>query len=671
VPLPATDPVRGVGAAPRVATDPGRAASIVLLVWLLLVFAIRVVAARIPTMHAWSANDARFLPPWLGIAGLAAMALALIPGVRDRLATLLDGGRNPTRAGVAIAGVLGVVALIVFPDRLGFVGDFLLRAGSLHDPGAFSTMFPQAMPLDPWLHYELPRRMAAWLSVQPAEVARAIGVSEGVLFALVAARFVRGLELRGAPATAVYATALFGGAFTLYTGYGKPTIDLALLTACIGVFGLELIRTGRSGFVVGVAATAAIAVHRSSLSLLPALVWLWSVWFVRHGRASLRRSFPAYAGLALFLVALALLVPRYLDVVFGFDVATNLQSAEVRAQGGVWSAAFHGSHLLDLANIVFLLAPFVVAAPALVVAMRRRIERPSEPLFLAVLVFSFVPSLLFVHVTQGPFRDWDAFAGAGVAMSLLSAWFVGTVTGAGPHGRRLAPAVVMAMVVPMLLRLLLQHDVDRGLAQVRALLTEPPARTESQQIATWDFIGLRNMRLGRWQDAADAYRQVAQRAPHPRALQLWGTNAAAAGQFVEARMAFRAMTVRAPERPMGWAGLWAVATFLDDTASVRTAEARLRSYPETGAEAEEIGEHLGRSPELARLFEQARGAWANPDLSGLAEGARTGGALVRDGRPVVPPPFGRQGGGRAHTRRLRLQWLERPDVGTGAAFEGV
>jgi hypothetical protein len=562
--------------------------------------AAEVAAAVVPTMHLWGLNASRFLPPLIRFAPLLLAVAALVPWVGRAARPAVDGLDQGWRLPVALVAVT-VALLALLPDRLGFVGDYLLRMGVLSEPGGFAATFPQALPLDFVRHDGLPRAAAHVFGVAPGTIERVLGVLEGAALALLAVHFARVIA---APSRlAVAAVALFGGGFTLFTGYGKPTIEVCLFTAAAGVFGTQLIRENRGAIGFGLATAAALAVHRAGWSLLPGVALGWLLWFRLHGRAGGWKSWRVAIGIGVPVAVFLALLPRLLHLFFGFDVATNFASAEVERQGGMLRAAFSGLRLLDVANVIALLCPLALAVPVLLPQVKP-LRRP-ELVFLAGLVLSFVPSLLFVYVTQGPFRDWDAFAGAGAAISLSAAWLIAETLRQEPRARSLIAAIVLATLVPTLQLLVLHHDGEAGMARTRAFLTEPPRRTEAQRLATLDFIGLRSMRLHRWADAAAAYHDVAVVAPHPRALEFWGVNAAIAGNDHEAESAFAALAARDSTNLMGWVGLWMCGTFLGDSEEVRIARAKVGSFPPGGPEARSVEEKARRLPELSRLLEAA------------------------------------------------------------------
>src|SRR6266513_6564464 len=70
------------------------------------------------------------------------------------------------------------------------------------------------------------------------------------------------------------------------------------------------------------------------------------------------------AGLAIPLVALAIMVPRIVAIVKRWD-AVHFTSATVEAQGGVLAAALQGTRPLDLLNLILLVSPLAPLIPVL------------------------------------------------------------------------------------------------------------------------------------------------------------------------------------------------------------------------------------------------------------------------------------------------------------------
>jgi hypothetical protein len=151
-------------------------------------------------------------------------------------------------------------------------------------------------------------------------------------------------------------------------------------------------------------------------------------------------------------------------------------------------------------------------------------------LVLAVLLAPLLLFMPFFHPPQGLFRDWDAFAATGAALSLAVAWVVGTVLGATPRLRWLGPAVGLAVAVPVLQGLMIQSQLGAGLVRVEAYLSGPPPRSAREETAAWDFLGMRYLDIGMRDEAADAFARAALLSPSPKIMREWATAEIMRGQ---------------------------------------------------------------------------------------------------------------------------------------------
>ncbi|MBI5711737.1 MAG: tetratricopeptide repeat protein [Candidatus Eisenbacteria bacterium] len=578
--------------------DERPAAHPALALWAVLavLVAARGALAFVPTMWGWGFDLQRFLSPaWAWLPWLVAAA-ALVPAVARRASPALTrAGEAATRApALATAAWMAFAALLVglLPDRLGFVGDFLLRQGTVEENLRPGGLFPQALPLDILLHVRLPGALAGLGLLDANGAARLIGALEAALLAALAVAFARDLARgsprgarpqakAGGPGMAAFATTavvFFGGTLGLYTGYSKSLGELVLVAAAIAIFGLRALREGRGLLPLGVALALAALLHRSALGFVPAAAFAFALAPRSPGArratrpggvadapaAPLWRRPATWAALALPVAAFAFGLPRMLATFAHGDAPVHFASAEVKAQGGLLRAAMSAVHLADVLSLIAILAPIALAIPALAIGLGRRMPRARELAFLLVLALPFVALLLAVHPAQGVFRDWDTFAETGITLSLVAAWLVGEALRAAPAHAWIGVAAALAAAAPSVQWLAHQGDVDRGLARVRAFLDEPPRRSEAERGKTWDYLGVRNFRLERWQAATEAFAHAAETQPSPRVLAQWARAATQAGDFAEAQRIYRRVLERDPDSRTGWLGLGAVSTQLGD-----------------------------------------------------------------------------------------------------------
>lgn len=552
--------------------------------------------AFVPSMWLWGLGPLRFLAPLPAWAPWGLAALALVPLVaRPFAAGVARLGDAIARRPLASAlgwGACGAALAWLLPDRVHFTGDFQLRLEAL-EAGTISIgrWTPVALPLDLALHQGLVKLFHDAFGVDWNTATRILGAIEAGLLGALATRFARALALDGAAAASASAIVLGGGSLPLFTGYDKSFMELTLLTAVAGIWGIEMVRAGRGAIPLGLAAAAGFALHRSSLALLVGAGAAWAL-ARRPGVSSTPARRVAIAAFGVILPAgvLAAMAPLMLAALQQYD-PVHLATAGTPA--GVLAAAFAPVRLLDLANLVLQLSPLAITAPILFALDRGWPRR--EGLFLLALLAPYLAAMLFVHPHQGMFRDVDDFAAAGMALSLLTAWLVSRALapreapagpahaiepalggaarhaapprtakpGAAPAHAWLAVAIVLGVAAPPVQWMLHFSDLDRGFARVRALAEEPPARSEVVLAKTWDFLGMRNLRLQRWREGAEALEQAARYSPSSRIFVQWAICEMRSGDHAAANALFERALEKNPDDYFAWHELAVTALALD------------------------------------------------------------------------------------------------------------
>lgn len=550
-----------------------------LALWLTLaaLTAARAALTFVPSMWAWSLNLMRFIAPATGWALWAVAALALVPALaRVLVPAAAAAGEAIERRRVWLwpAGAAGAAALVGWlPDRVWFVGDFLLRQHTLEGrPTAVATWYPHALPLDLFLHDTFARVLMHRLGALANDTGRLLGAAEAALLALLALAFARALRARGVAALAAAALVFWGGYLTMLTGYNKAFSEMPLVMAAVAVSGLTLVREGRGPLLFGAVLALGFVLHRSSLGLVPVAVTVWILWGRAHPGAWRRPA--ALAALALPLLALAAMAPRIIAIVTRID-PMHFTPDEVRSAGGVLPGLFLGTRLVDLLNVVLMLSPLAIAMPAMAALLGRSLPWRGEGVLLAVLALPFVGTMPFIHPGQGYYRDWDDFAAAGMTLSLLTAWMVARTLERSPRYAWVAVAAALGAAAPSLQWLVHQSDVNRGLERVETFLRERPLRTESERARAWDYLGWRLTDLGRFDGAADAFAQVAAVQPSPRVMRQWAATEALRGDPRHAQEIYRRMLARFPEVTAGWFELARLSYQIGDFEEARRAAGEL------------------------------------------------------------------------------------------------
>lgn len=559
----------------------------------------RAALAFVPGTWLWPLILQRFLSPVTGWGLWLVAGLVLLPGPARAVAPLFARWgdaltRHPVRAASGWA-VASLALAWLLPDQVRFVGDFLLRQGTVEMADRPGVLFPQALPLDVFLHYTLPLAMTQAHLTDPNGAARLLGATEIAALGVVAAAFPRALDLRGGAALACTSVLLFGGYLGMFTGFSKAFSEMCVLMALAGVTAVTALRSGRGLFVLGLAVAVALMLHRSALGMWPALLLVWATWLARHGRAGAWRKPGALAAFAVPLVTLAVMAPRIMGTVVHTDTAVHFAPPEVRAQGGVLHAALAGTRPWDLVSLVLMLSPLAWAALPLALLLPARAEsRAREGWVLATLALPFVGIMAFIHPAHGLFRDWDDFAAGGVALSLLAAWSVGETLRDTRRFAWLAVTVALGVAIPALQWLVVHHDTDRGLERVRAFVLEPPLRPAPERGTTWDYLGIRTFRLERFGDAQEAFGRAAETSPSPRILQEWALAATMTGNARVAQRAYRRLLAKDPENSLGWLGLAAVSMRLRDVPEAKRAAIQLLRLDPGNGEARNILDQIAR-----------------------------------------------------------------------------
>jgi len=533
----------------------------------------RLASAFVPSMWLWGINLQRFLSPLWAFCPWLVAALALFPPLARRAAPWCGRAGDAlarSRSGPGVAAVLGAALVAIFPDRVRFVGDFLLQQGTVEQVGQPSVLFPQALPLDVLLHYRLPRVLSAARLFDANGAARLLGTIEAGALALLAVGFTRTLALRGSAALAAACAVFFTGALGMFTGFGKAFAEMVLLVAGVGVAGLRVTREGRGLLGLGALTAVAVTLHRSALAILPATALAYAWWWRGHARGGAWRKPAALAAHLIPLAACAVMLPIIAAIMRRWD-AIHLAPEEVRAQGGAFRAAFAGARAADMLNLTVMLAPLALAAPLIAWGLGRVRGRGRELAFLVVLAAPFVLSIPFIHPAQGLFRDWDDFVAAGEALALIGAWLAGETLRGAPRFAWLGLAVALGVAAPAVQWLAHHADLDRGLERVAAFMLEAPPRTAAERGKTWDYLGIRNLRLERWDAAAAAFARAAETSPSPRILMEWATAETRRGHLREAQRIYGEIVARAPEDARAWTALTVISVKLRDREGARRA----------------------------------------------------------------------------------------------------
>ncbi len=579
-----TRPRRGP---PGAGASPPPSGARALLIGLAGLLALELAGTLVPGSWLWGANLGRYLPrgwaPALLALGLGGLALAAVPGLRRPA-----GALRPSGAFVATVLAIACAALCwALPDRTLFTGDFLYRQGTVAAGADPRQVLPQALPLDVALHVTLPRALVARAHVPANLAGRLLGVADAAAWGASAWALASALGLEGWPAIGLAIAALLGGPLTLFTGYDKSFAEMAVLTLAAGACAVRLARSGRGLLPLAVLVSVAVTLHRSGLALLP----LWAAACVVAARGGSARRATLIVALALPVVTLALALPGIVAAMKVLD-ARHLAPAEVRRTGFLWAALSPG-HLRDLFNVVSYVAPVAWLAVPLAPAVGSRFWRGREAALLLALAAPFVGLLLFVRPIQGPFRDVDVFVPAGTALA-VTALALAAEALRGPRLGALALATACVTAGPALAALVHLSDPPLATERIRGWLAGPPEPDPTLAANGWDYLAMRAMGRQDWAAAAEAFDHAVALAPNPRFYVQWGMAVSMLGDRRRAQDLYARAVRLNPDLTLGWLGLAATSSWLDDVPQVRRATTELRRLDPGNPQLPELEAYLRR-----------------------------------------------------------------------------
>jgi hypothetical protein len=552
---------------------------------LLALFLATTLAWLWPLERAWGLDAIRYLPPpWAGMLWLG-WGLALIPAVACRV----EANLSKSAGWLALPCLASLCLVLGLHDRLHFLGDWLMRRGSAAMDVALEPLYPQALPLDLFLHVRLPRMVSGLLGVDA--VARIAGGIEALL--LVASGWWLTARSGWGPGArfAALSVAIVGGFLQLFTGFNKAASEMCVLAGAATALAVAAPASGAAMIGLGGVAAIAVLLHRVGVLLVPAVLVAVALRARRSETGAAQRWIPSLVAATLPALSLAAVGPKLWHVLVTFDLPRHIAPPEVRMHPA--AALLAPAHLLDVANALAALAPVALVSLLATPALARRV-RAVEIAPLAGVVVPMAVPVLAVHPQQGLFRDLDVVAPSVVALAFLAAWVVGRVIADEPRGRGLTVAVTTSALACAVAWMGLHHDPVRGAGWARRF-TDPAAhRSAPERALTWDFLGFRAMAEGNWPEAWRAWSEAARLAPSPRILTQLAMAETMTGRLEEARERFRRVLELDPGQTLAVRGIATTSFRLGDYREARRAAARLQAMGAAPPELADLLRELDR-----------------------------------------------------------------------------
>jgi len=563
---------------------------------------LRAALALVPNMWLWGFNTQRFLPPLLawGLWGLWATSLHPAVGPRLTLAITHYGEMLRAHRSTRLLSALALGAVVFWlQDNTWFVGDFLIRRGGGTSTTAFAGNYQQSLPLEVFLFDRAPRLMARFLP-EFSMLHRLVGAASSCAVALAAMRFARSISKHATTLAVGAMIVSAGGYLVVATGLGKPAV---MLCACVAVLAaiVAVEKPVWSGVAKSGAVTAiAVLLHRSGLLLLPC--WALLLYETRRrARDGDRPKALEAIGAGAPILALAAMGPRMWRILVEFDFRHHLAGPNQP-----WTLQHEFLRLLDLANLCYLLVPALPFLAAVVVRGARLRGLDARLWRLSALTLPWAVALLAIHPQQGIFRDMDVFAAGGVALACFMSFLIIKLLDRKDLDPRVPTMIALAVVVPTVQILLVQHNSNNGLKRVAAYASETPVRAEGELGRTWDFLTLRKFVLRDWRGAAAASARAVSYSPSPRLLLMQGISSAYVGDYAGAVRAYGQAAQRDTLLAEAWLGLAGAAMYQGDRVLADSAMAKVRALSRNRTVRLDLRQMLLSYPDIVPTSQTAR-----------------------------------------------------------------
>jgi hypothetical protein len=536
-----------------------------------------------PSNALWGVDALAFYPAWvravfavLGLGGLALLLLAprqpagANAGVRDTTAGDDPGAGAPsgraTLRFLAGALVLGAAAF-VFRDRTALLGrgyDILVDLGRGDAPSPVSPLFNRLAPALVNL-----QREAGFPTVTEAGL---LSLLVGIVVIGAGAFLLRREALEGPEraAEAALIGALFAtqGAIALFFGVVEASPLFAGAVLLFLLFARSAV-SGRGGLpAAAILAALAVAAHPFGWALAPALVTAAAL-----GPAPGRRRRTSVVAVGLIVVATGLalaganpsaeggaralwhgVAPQRLGEVGGALAGALFDTGDAAPLRSVLSMA----HAVDVANhlaLTALPALLLLLALAFDAAGRRALVRPASLVALAALL-PFLALRIGMRTPLGPMRDWDQFAGVGLALTAWAAFAAAPLAGAsGPRRRAIVGLAVLSGVLTLAAWTGISANTERSVARHLARVEGQPALEAPVAAAFHLAMGQRFLSISRTDLAGSAFERAWTSWPSPATAWRAGLAFLAAGRVEKAAAAMTEYTRARPDDWNGWTEL--------------------------------------------------------------------------------------------------------------------
>lgn len=393
------------------------------------------------------------VPPALWLIAAAAVVIALIPGLVNRIA-------GSGVSGIVVGGLVWAGSLLL-PSQNHLLGDGLTHLG------ATERVFSATEPLDIFLHH------VTYTLVGSTEVSYRLVAAISCVAFLVALYLITRLFATALERAIVGLSFLATATLQFYFGYVESYTLLHVFTLYFVYFAWRDLARESISYLPLLFFMLALVSHFSGITLLPAVIYLY------------RRRLGANVWLIAAIVAVGGLIVA---------VSSNITKVILPLWPNDYSAysLFSSAHLLDLLNVLLLSTPafFLVFWPG-------RFDR--RQIFTLIALGGALLFTILVDPKIGAFRDWDL-------LSIFALPLVALIALRAPR-RQWPVAVLVAAICMRVVPWLLfnsQPQVEAVKSHVINDLHYGEHYDQGQRLESW---GLLLERLGDQVGAAQAWQR--------------------------------------------------------------------------------------------------------------------------------------------------------------------
>ena len=466
----------------------------------------------------WGVNHLSFFPLWsatavtcAGVLGCLAASLARKTAPGPTAGSLVR--RDLTWQILVTAVLLSVLAFWFIRPATHLLGDQQLQIREL-SADAFAPRREIGTVL---LYTGVYRFLRAVSGAGVVNIYSLVGAVSGGLFVLLIYGTARLLGLRASGLVFSVVVFLAAGPVLFFCGYTENYAPLYLTTFSYLYFGLVALDRKRLLVIPAAMLGLAIFFHQVAVLLVPSMVVLIVCAASSRARPSRRQLWISLGALALLLLASHLLVrdSRLLPMIIPF--------LDNQYFPGYTLLSF--PHLLDIMNVLLLVAPGGLILLAASVAGRADWDDPRLKFTVAAAVFPAI--LLFVLEPElGVARDWDIFAFSGIIITVLALTALSCLKERrGPPNRVLACAAIASLIL-VLPWILLNMDEGLSTARFSSILSRDPHK----KAYGYEILSHHHRSYGRTSPAIEALKRAVRSEPrNPRYYGLLGDTYTASG----------------------------------------------------------------------------------------------------------------------------------------------